>query len=172
MNNEENKIIKKGMSPLTAAILGVCGIIIAAILAGGYIASEGIDKIKDPEGFVESISDRPGIEDARVFVEQNWPDLRNDMPECQDGAEVCPSLIVGVSKKFNDRTNKVTHYISAEIVGFADDSYSGYGREAMVKYDNGAWQYFYGTAENNPYAYTDFTLCRNMQRYPKDAVCP
>ncbi len=170
--NEEHK----SMSPLTALILGLSGIIIAAIIVGGVVANKGLEKIDDPEAFVENLENQyegiggngPSIDEAKDFVNTNWSDLASGIPNCEDGAEVCPSIMVGVSAKYNDRTGRMFNYITAEVVGFGDDSYAGYGREASVKRVGDSWVY---TSEGS-YAYTSFKLCRNMQRYPEGASCP
>lgn len=173
--NEDNK----SMSPITALILGFSGIIIAAIIVGGIVANKGLEKIDDPEAFVENLENQyegiggngPSIDEAKDFVNTNWSDLASGIPNCEDGAEVCPRIMVGFGMRYNDKTGKVTNYITAEVVGFGDDSYAGYGREASVKEENGNWVYSFPDPTSN-YAYTSFKLCRNMQRYPEAASCP
>lgn len=173
--NEESK----SLSPATALILGISGIIIAAIIVGGVVANKGLEKIDDPEAFVQNLENQyegiggsgPSIDEAKDFVNTNWSDLAAGIPNCEEGAEVCPSIMVGVSSKFNERTGRTMNYITAEVVGFGDDSYAGYGREASVKLENGDWIYAFPDPTSN-YAYTSFKLCRNMQRYPEGASCP
>ncbi len=167
--NYTTKIERRGMSPWTALILGFAGIIIAAIVVGGMIANKGIEKIDDTNiSIVEDIIDNPSTDEARIFVNTNWKDLINGIPKCSPGEEVCPNLVIGVTKKTSEKTGRDTYQIIAEVVGFGDDSNVGYGREASVKMENGNWVYSF----SGDYAYTDYKLCRNMQRYPKDGLCP
>lgn len=169
MENYTTKIEKRGMSPLTALILGFAGIIIAAIIVGGMIANKGIEKIDNTNiSIVEDIIDNPSTDEARAFVNTNWKDLVNGVPKCAPGEETCPSLVIGMTKKFSEKTGRTTYQIIAEVVGFGDDSNSGYGREATVKMENGKWIY----AFSGDYAYNDYKLCRNMVRYPKNGICP
>jgi hypothetical protein len=169
MNNENIKIERRGMSPWTALILGFAGIIIAAIIVGGIIANKGIEKIDGTKiNIVEDIIDNPSTDEARAFVNTNWKDLINGVPKCAPAEETCPNLVIGVTKKFSEKTGRTTYQILAEVVGFGDDSNSGYGREASIKMENGNWVYKF----SGDYAYTDYKLCRNMVRYPKNGVCP
>lgn len=157
------------MSPWTALILGFAGIIIAAIVVGGMIANKGIEKIDDTNiNIVEDIIDNPSTDEARIFVNTNWKDLVNGIPSCSPGAEACPHLVIGVTKKQSEKTGMTSYSITAEVIGFGDDSNTGYGREARVKYENGNWVYVL----TGDYAYTNFKLCRNMQRYPESGLCP
>ncbi len=168
MNEQYTKIERRGMSPWTALILGLAGIIIAAIVVGGLVANKGLDKFGDTG--IEILGDLesgPTQSDAKNFTNANWPDLIA-VPTCPQEEEACPHLVVGVAKKQSDRTGKMTYYITAEIIGGGDDSNAGYGREARVKFENGTWVY----ALPGDYSYTDFKLCRNLVRYPKDAICP
>lgn len=169
MNEDYTKIERRGMSPWTALILGFSGIIIAAIVVGGLVANKGLDEFGDTS--IEILGDLetgPTQSDAENFVTTNWSDFVADIPNCAEGEEACPHLVVGVTEKQSEKNGMISYYVTAEVIGFGDDSNTGYGREARVKYENGSWVY----TLTGDYSYTDFKLCRNMQRYPENGMCP
>lgn len=95
------------------------------------------------------------LSQAEALVNTSWSDIQ--VPSCSPGEVVCPKLSVSVLQSQNGTT------VFADIVGFADDSYMGSRRKAPAVFENGAWRL--GT-------YTEHTLCRNAQEYPKGSICP
>jgi len=151
-------------------------ILILAVLILGFLlikdsdnTASGTQELGDSASD-ETVDDKlirpPSFTEIEELTQAEWPDFYTSLPKCNEGEQICPFISINVIDSERSRENGF-FTISLDVRGFADDSYEGYRRETMVKWDKDSQEFIIF-----PIGINDYTLCRyNLAKPGRNQTC-